>query len=482
MPGRLVASEFSNQFEIMKPTQENSPGESRRSFIGKTAKLAAAVSAANFLRTPVYGQNTAPSANVTGANNKIVVGFIGVGKQGNAHLNSNMAHDKDNNMAIGAVCDLYKKHLDAAVKKTGLTAAAGFADHRKLLERKDIDAVICAPVDNWHAQVSIDALEAGKHVYCEKPMTRYVEEGWQVYDTVKRTGKVYQCGSQFTADPMIHEAAKWVKAGKLGPLVWAQGSYCRNNKNNNEWTFKPDDAAEANPQTIDWERWQGKAKKIAWDAPDNLDPGKAGPNRFFSWHKYYDYNSGLLGNLMSHRFYPLMKATGDPEFPRRVCCTGTRKVSTDREITDTTHVLAEFPSGLTFVIVGTTVNQFGLQDVIRGRKGRIELATSANQAELKPEAIFAEEIDPESFTHPQSFGKIEHLEKNFFDCIRGGGTPFCNVDLSVKANTVLCLAEMSERLGLTLFFDEKTRKITTGDGRVVPPMTYDTVVPNLAQG
>src|SRR5438477_3664166 len=142
----------------MKPTQEKSSGESRRSFITKTAKLTAVVSATGFLRTPVYGQNQAQSANVTGANNKIVVGFIGVGKQGTAHLESNKAHAQENNMAFGAVCDLYKKHLDAAVKKTGVTAADGFADHRKLLERKDIDAVICAPVDNWHAQVSFDAL------------------------------------------------------------------------------------------------------------------------------------------------------------------------------------------------------------------------------------------------------------------------------------------------------------------------------------
>ena len=454
----------------MKPNPDKSRGESRRSFISKATKLAAAVSATGFLKTPVYGQNQAPSANVTGANNKIVVGVIGTGKQGTAHLRSLIEHASENNIVIGAVCDLYQKHLNAARQAANLTDANAFADHRKLLERKDIDAVVCAPVDDWHAQVTIDAIKAGKHVYCEKPMTRYVAEGWEVYDTVKRHKKVYTCGSQFTADPMIHQAAKWIKDGKLGPLVWAQGSYCRNNKNS-EWTFKPDPAEEANPTTIDWERWLGKVPKIPWN-----------PEHYFSWHKFFAYNSGILGNLLSHRFYPLMLATGNPEFPRRVCCTGTKKVSTDREIPDTTHVLAEFPSGLTFVIAGTIVNQVGLPDIIRGRKATLYLAANENKIELRPEAIFSEELDQENFTDPKSFGKIEHLEKNFFDCIRSGGTPFCNVDLSVKANTTLCLAEMSERLGLTLFFDEKTRKITTGDGRVVPPLTYDTVVPSLAQG
>jgi predicted dehydrogenase len=449
----------------MNPNQEHASAtaQSRRSFIKKTAGIAATVAGATVLKTPVYGQTQAPSANVAGANSRIVVGVIGTGKQGQQHIKFNRASATEYNIAIAAVCDLYQKHLDQAKGLAGVADSDGYLDHRKLLERKDIDAVICAPVDNWHAQVSIDALEAGKHVYCEKPMTRYVAEGWQVYDAVKRTGKVFQCGSQFTADPMIHKAAEWIKEGKLGPLVWAQGSYCRNNKKNSEWTFPVD--PDASPGNLDWKRWLGNAPKIPWN-----------PDHYFSWHKYYAYNSGLLGNLMSHRFYPLMLATGNPEYPCRVTCTGTRKISTDREITDTTHVLAEFPSGLTFAIVGSTVNEVGLSDMIRGRKGTLYLAGSQNKLELKPERIFGDEIDPEDFSHSQRFGRIEHLHRNFYDCIRHGGTPFCNVDLSVRGNTVLCLAEMSERLNLTLLFDEKTRQITTGDGQVVPPLSYDTPI------
>ena len=333
-------------------------GETRRSFIKKAATATAAVGALNIFKTPVYGQSQTPSVNVTGANDRIVIGIIGTGGQGSHHLRANKAHESDNNMAIGAVCDLYQKRLDHAREAAGLTEADAFRDHRKLLERKDIDAVIIAAVDNWHGPASIEALEAGKHVYCEKPMTRYVAESWQVYDTVKRTGKVYQGGSQYTADAMNHKAMEWIQAGKIGRLVWAQGTYCRNNPRNSEWTFPVD--PDANPDNLDWNRWLGQAPKIPWD-----------PARYFSWHKYYEYNSGILGNLLSHRFLPLMMATGNPEFPYRVCCTGTRKISTDREITDTTHVLAEFPSGLTCAIVGTTVNEQGLPDVIRGHKGTL---------------------------------------------------------------------------------------------------------------
>jgi predicted dehydrogenase len=444
----------------------SSDNASRRSFIKKTATAAAATAAtAKFLKTPVYGQSQAPSTGrVIGANDRIAVGYIGVGSQGMAHVRHQKTHAQANNIVQAAVCDLYQKRLQGAQKYIGLPDSAAYADHRKLLERKDIDAIVVATVDNWHAQVAIDAMEAGKHVYGEKPLARYLEEGFAIYDTVQRTKKVFQIGSQYCADPMIHQAAAWIKEGKLGPLVWGQGSYCRNNPKNDEWQYAIDQ--DANESNLDWNRWLGQAPKIPFN-----------PQHYFSWHKYYTYNSGIVGNLLPHKFLPLMLATGNPEFPRRVVCTGTRKISTNREITDTTHLLTEFPSGLTLVIAGTTCNEFGLPDVLRGRKARLEFSSSSNYAELKPDRIFSEEVEAEKFTHPQKIGDVPTLEKNWFDCIRSGATPFANIDLAIKAHVVLCLSEMSERLSLTLLFDEKTRAIRTGDGKVVPPISYDTMIP-----
>lgn len=441
-----------------------SVGETRRSFLRKTVTLATAAGAARFFSPPVYGQNQSPSANVLGANNRIAVAYIGTGKQGMTHIRLEKADAQKNNIAQVAACDLYQKRLDEAAKLIGLEAKDCYRDHRRMLERKDIDAVVLAPVDNWHAQCSIDALEAGKHVFCEKPMTRYFEEAWQVYDTVKRTGKTYVIGSQGCMDAKWHKAAEWINAGKIGPLVWGQGSYCRNNAKNSEWTFPVD--ADANEQNLDWSRWLGRAPKIPWN-----------PDHFFSWHKYYLYNSGIIGNLLPHRFQPLMIASGNPEFPRRVVCTGTKKVSTDREITDTTHLLTEFPNGLTLVVAGTTVNQVGLPDILRGRKGTLYFASQGNKVDLKPETIFSEEIEAEEFNDPTPTESIQRLEKNFFDCIRSGQPPVANIELAIRAHTVLCLAEMSERLGLALFFDEKTRSVKTGDGKVITPISYDTVIP-----
>ena len=445
----------------MKTPRNNHIRETRRAFLGKTATAAAVVASVNVFKTPIYGQPQAPAAGrIISANDRISVAYIGTGGQGMAHVKSQKTQAAANNIVQAAVCDVYQKRLTGAKTFLELSDADAFTDYRKLLERKDIDAVVVSTVDNWHAQVAIDAMEAGKHVYGEKPLARYLEEGFRIYDTAKRTGKVFQLGSQYCSDGRYHKAAEWVKEGRLGPLAWAQGSFCRNNPKNSEWTYPVE--KEADLSTINWERWQGQAKKAAWD-----------PNRFFSWHKYYAYNSGILGNLLAHTFLPLMMSTGSPEFPRRVACTGTRKISTDREISDTTHLLAEMPSGLTFCVAGSTVNEQGLPEILRGRKATVYFSSGQNRAELKPERPFTEEVDPDQYIGEGGVADLARHEKNFFNCIRSGAPPNCNIDLGIRAHTVLCLAEQAERQSLTLLFDEKTRTIRTGDGRVVPPLSYE---------
>ncbi|MGN6386433.1 MAG: Gfo/Idh/MocA family protein [Verrucomicrobiota bacterium] len=173
--------------------------DSRRDFLKKTASAAAAVAATGFIKVPVYGQNQSPSANVIGANDKIVVGFIGVGGQGMAHVNSQKNDASKNNIEIAAVCDVWKKRLDSAQKTVGGNCKA-YADFRELLAQKDIDAVTIATVDHWHTPCSIAAMESGKHVYVEKPMTRYLDEAFKLHDAVKKTGKVLQVGSQGCSD------------------------------------------------------------------------------------------------------------------------------------------------------------------------------------------------------------------------------------------------------------------------------------------
>jgi predicted dehydrogenase len=451
-------------------TPSPSGSSTRREFIKKASTAAAVVATVNMFKTPVYGQNQAPSpGSVVGANNRLVVGYIGVGGQGMAHVNTQKQFASENNIVQGAVCDLSKYRVKNAQNTIGGNECQGYDDHRKLLERKDIDAVTIATVDHWHAQCAIDAMHAGKHVYVEKPITRYLEEVFAIADTVQKTGKVLQVGSQICSDARWHKAAELIKAGKIGSLVMAQDSYMRNNPKG-EWNYAIQPWC--TPEDLNWERWQGKVhNKTAFSA-----------DSYFRWRKYYPYCAGLLGDLVPHRLHPLMLATGSPEFPTRVVALGNKAVHSDkntpgtpeRDVPEQIQLIAEFPSGLNLLVTTSTINQIGLPSIIRGHKATLYLG--GDHVELKPEKEFADDVEPETFEHLQPSGeKINEMEKNWFDCIRSGKKPYGNIDLAVRVQTVISLAEMSQRLNIMCLFDEKTRKITTGDGKEVKALTYGTL-------
>ena len=431
----------------------SSGGESRRSFIQKTSTVAAATAAVNVFKTPVYGQNQAPSTGkVIGANDRINVGLVGIGHGiGKAHMKSIKENGAANNVAIGAVCELWSQRRESAQKFCGLASSNAYEDHRKLLERKDIDAIVIATHDVWHAPISIDSLNAGKHVYCEKPMTRYVEEAWAVYDTVKKTGKVFQVGSQGCSAQTYHKAAELIKAGKIGELVWGQGAYARNAYPKGEWNY---DIELQKADEINWKHWLGQSG----DRPFS-------PDHYHRWRKYLPYCAGLLGDLFPHRLHPLLLMTGNPEFPTRVVCTGTRKISTDRDVNDTTHMLAEFPSGYTLFVVSTTVNGQGLEDVVRGSKAVLKTTVGANKVELTPERPFSDEIDAQTFDNLTPGEGIKYHEQNWFDCIRANKLPNASIDLGIRVQTIIGMAEVAERYGIAAYWDAKNRRITDSSGK-----------------
>ncbi len=449
--------------------KQNSPS-SRRTFLKTATGAAAAVAAVNALKTPVYGQSQAPSANVQGANNKIAVAVIGVGFGiGKNHLEGIHKEAQANNVVVAAACDLFNKRRDYAQEKAGLKSADVFSDHRKLLERKDIDAVVVATHDPWHAPVAIDAMEAGKHVYCEKPMTRYLGEAFKVYDTVKRTGRIFTVGSQGCSAEGWHKCAELVKAGKIGQLIWSQGYYCRNNPKG-EWNYPIE--KESTAENIDWTRWLGQ---VANKIPFNAD-------HFHRWRKYYPYCGGLLGDLVPHRLHPLMVASGNPEFPIRVTSIGSKNVHTDkntpgtpeRDVPEHVQLSAEFPSGYMITVTCSTVNAKSPGFVIYGHKATLSIGSSGERIELVPEKDFTDEIDTQTISGLKGENIREH-EKNWFDCIRNGKQPNANIDLAIRTQTIISLAEMAERLRITCLFDEKTRQIKTGDGKVVPALTYGSI-------
>ncbi|MFO1488590.1 MAG: Gfo/Idh/MocA family oxidoreductase [Verrucomicrobiota bacterium] len=443
----------------------------RREFIKKTSTLAAAVAVGNIFKTPVYGQNQAPSTGrVIGANDRIAVAVVGVGYGiGKDHLQGIHQQATENNVVVAAASDVYSKRRDWAKQTAELKDADVFLDYKKLLERKDIDAVLIATHDPMHAQISIDAMEAGKHVYCEKPMTRYLDEAFRVHDVVKKTGKIFQVGSQGCSADGWRRCGEMVKAGKIGELVWAQGYYCRNSTGG-EWNYAIE--SDATADNIDWNRWLGPVK--------NRAPFSA--EHFHRWRKYYAYCSGLYGDLVPHRLHPLMLASGDPQFPKRVTSIGTHNVHADltvsgtpeREVPEHVQLLAEFPSGYMITITCSTVNAKSPGFTVYGHKATLNIGSSGERVELVPEKDWSEEIDPQTLTGLQPEDIRVH-EKNWFECIRANKLPNANIDLAIRVQTVISLAEMSNRLNMTCLFDEKTRKITDGSGKEVPAITYGTL-------
>ncbi len=456
--------------------EARSASSSRREFIKTSTTTAATVAAVTSLKTPVYGQSQAPSSGrVIGANDRIAVGFIGIGPNiGKEHFEGIHKNSGANNTVVAAACDLFNKRRDWAKTTAGLKDSDLYTDYRKLLERKDIDAILIATHDVWHAQLSIDSMEAGKHVYCEKPMTRYLDEAFKVQEVVKKTGRVYQVGSQGCSAIGWHKAAELIKAGKIGTPVWAQGYYCRN-KPKGEWNYTIENETKA--ENIDWNTWLGPVSKRPFSA-----------DAFHRWRKYYPYCAGLLGDLAPHRLHPLVLATGNPEFPTRVTCIGTSNVNPDsqtpgtpkRDVPEHQQLLAEFPSGMLITVTCSSVSEKSPGFVIYGSKASLEIGNMGERIKLVPERDYAEEIDPEDFPGLQPAETVPGHEKNWFDSIRANKLPNANIDLAIRVQTVVNLAEMAERMKTTCLFDEKSRKITSQDGREIKPITYGWTKPELS--
>ncbi|MBB6050348.1 Gfo/Idh/MocA family protein [Armatimonas rosea] len=409
-----------------------------------------------------------------GANDRITLGFVGVGTQGyNAHLRSYADKMQEWNVAPVAVCDPFDLYNTRAVDyiktKNGGAPVLANRDYRKIIERSDIDAIVIATPEHWHGQIAVHAMQAGKHIYCEKPMTRYLDEAFQVYDVVKATKRVYQVGSQGCTDVRWHATAKAIREGKVGKLVMGQSSYTRNNRFG-EWNYKIE--KEISPETFDWELWLGSAPKRAWNflgpAEVNIQPERADSGALFRrYRKYWDYSSGILSDLAPHRLHPFLIASGNPEFPTRVSSIGTHGVQNkDRDVADTSQIIAEFPSGWSMLFIGSTVNEQGLEDMFRGEKATVYFG---NGVEVRPERPWTEEIEGEKIDTSAAdlarFSRTENIpdhQKNWLESIRKNDPANCNAnaDLAIKVQTIISLAEMSQRLGKTMNFDPKTRKVT----------------------
>lgn len=438
---------------------EDGSNITRRDFLKTTgaATITAAAGSA-LLGTAEAKAGPAVSARVLGANDRIQVAVIGVKGMGGGHLKHILEEMPGENVEITAICDVWEQARLKANEATRLPDDRVFKDCRRMLDAKDIDAVVVATPDHTHAPIAIAAMESGRHVYCEKPMTRHLEDAFKILDAARRTKRSFQLGTQGCTEPKWQKARELVKAGSLGRLLWAQASYCRNNPMG-EWNYEIDPLATAS--TVDWQAWLGPAPKRPWS-----------PERYFRWRKFWDYGTGVIGDLFPHRLAPLMMAMDVNEYPKSVACMGGNLVDTDkgpdtsgkpygerREVADTQLVLVEFPSGVTFFLASGTVNERGVEDVIRGHKA--DLTLGGGKVVLEPERPYTDELERRDETPLEPEHSHANHVRNFLQALRGNETLNAPVELGVRVQTVVSMAEKAYREGKLVRFDARGRKMRT---------------------
>ncbi|MGH9675211.1 MAG: Gfo/Idh/MocA family oxidoreductase, partial [Bryobacteraceae bacterium] len=298
---------------------------------------------------------------VIGANDRIQVGVVGVGGRGSYVAREfDRAGKAGNSCAILAVCDVYQKRVTQNKQRYNCD---GYLDYREIINRNDIDAVVVATPDHWHARIALEAMDRGKDVYLEKPMCHTIEEAKHLVNTVKETKRILQVGSQTTSADQWHKARKAIADGMIGPMILSQGSYHRNSIEG-EWNWPIDEAAgpEAKGDDyIDWKMWLGPASKRVWDA-----------DRFFRFRKYWDYSGGIATDLFYHVAAPMNICWGEAQFPYKVMAGGGIYVFKEkREVPDTFHLIGEYAKGHSVVLSSSMANSQHIPGLIRGHHGTL---------------------------------------------------------------------------------------------------------------
>jgi predicted dehydrogenase len=410
------------------------------------------------------------ASRVLGANDRVNVGWIGCGGRG--HYDANLLQQVPN-VEIIAVCDVYEPHAKAAQQQIGSRCDA-YHDFRKLLEQKDVDAVLIATPDHWHAIPAVLACQAGKDVYVEKPLAHTIDEGKKMVAAARRYNRVVQLGTQHRSAPHIREAAGIIQSGEIGPVhfvrVW------------NYINMSPDGVGSAanspTPPGLDWDFYLGPAPYVPFNK-----------NRFLvSYRWFWDYAGGMATDYGTHRFDSVHEVMAE-DSPRTVTAAGGRYVLKDGGDTpDTLQITYEYPS---FVLSyeASMVNGHGCggrtpgmhyyltrcQDdrphgmAFYGTKGTLYVDRIGFElypepkGEFGPGAIHVVEGDSAGFRteRKQAQGRDAtdlHL-RNFIECVRSRQKPVADVEIGQRSTIVPHLGNIALRTGHKIRWDGEKEEI-----------------------
>jgi predicted dehydrogenase len=418
-----------------------------------------------------------------GPNDRLNVGFIGFGIRGNVLMEAIKTTGQAN---LVCACDCYQGHLDNAKQRTDGKIDVNFAQYKKLLDRKDIDAVVIATPEHWHLQQVLDACAAGKDVYIEKPLTRSIEEGPKIIAAAKRYDRIVEVGSQWISSPIQKRAKELLQSDVIGKVTKIMASYDSNSLTS-AWNYPIPPGLE-NGVNFNWEEWLGPAPKLPYD-----------PERVFRYLKYWDYSGGIATHLFVHLITTIHYLM-DVQMPEYVQAIGAILARNDgREVPDTLDALFHYS---TFhVNLSSTMNNstFAPQGIsLLGTKGTLTLFLGRNGMDLKNDQNLSEGIHltaenpsedysyavdswPQEYqqefwavdahrqqAHPyverEGTAKIKpgadspdatvfHLAE-FFDCVRSRRQPVENATMGHQAAAAAHMVNLSFRCGKRMVWDD----------------------------
>ena len=419
---------------------------------------AAAVSAVSYSR-------------ILGASDRVRLGFIGVGNRGTSLLRATREYA---DQEIVAVCDVRRDYMDNAAQAAG-TAPAMIGDYRALLGRSDIDAVVIATPDHWHALMTVDACLAGKDVYVEKPLSLTVREGRRMVEVATRTERVVQVGIHRRSAPYCREAAEFVRTGGIGHVTVARAARLAN-----EYPHGIGNPADADPPAdVDWDLYLGPAPAAAFN-----------PNRFsYNFRWFYDYSGGQLTDNGVH-FLDMIQWGLGRDAPLSVTAVGGRyAVQDNRQTVDTMQVIWEFPErtlvtfsdfGCNAAPVGgtkrflaewrgthaTAYAYFDGWEVIPERQAPMPDPGGSPLPEgQRRRAEFSESFQPAADAK-RAEGRADtrrHI-RNFLDCVKSRATPNCDIESAHRATTTAIIANIAFKMRQHLTWDRETERFTNSPG------------------
>lgn len=379
-------------------------------------------------------------SQIRGANERLRIGVIGCGDQATSHMQTLVKMRDSDLCEVAAVCDIYDKRADRAAQ---LTHGKIVKDYRRILDDHDIDYVLIATPEHWHYQMTIDAASAGKHIYCEKPMTHTAAQSKKVVAKIQQSGVKMQVGVQGMSDDSYETARKFVKEGALGKVVLAQIDYSRNYQD--DFWENPVDPDAKPGVNLDWKTWLGPAPKRAFDA-----------DRYFSWRRYWDYSSGIASDLFIHRVTRIIKAL-DLTFPAFGSGAGGKFefTSSRAEIPDTLNILLDYPGGPTVQLISSMANSTPVDHLLRGHKATLRFTDTGFTIRPQRNGGDAKEI-----VHRKTGGEeLDLHHRNLMNAIRRNEPLKCDARLGYYGVVACEMGVQSYRKRRYLKWDAKNERI-----------------------